>query len=305
MNTFLWLQGGSSQPDRSFDAGIMWRPLLGMWSSFLAQLPYLVIGVLVFGAFLIAASVVRRIIITAGHRTRFPNNLADLLGRLGGALVALLGLFVGAVIVFPAFTPGNLVAGLGIGSVAIGFAFKDIFQNFLAGVLILWRQPFLVGDQIRSGSFEGTVEEINVRSTRLKTYDGERAILPNGDVYTKEILVRSAFDRRRVRFSVGIGYPDSIEQARAVIHETLAKTEGVLHDPGPWVYVEELASSSVNLTVYFWVGSEQANVLRVRDRVATGIKLALDAAGIDMPFPHTVVMLPPPLLLPNQSGSRK
>lgn len=253
-------------------------------------------GLFVFGIFLIAARIVRKIIASAGQRTKVSENLVDLLGRLGSALVTLVGLFVAAVVVFPAFTPGNLVAGLGISSVAIGFAFKDILQNFLAGILLLWRQPFVVGDQIRSGNFEGTVKEINVRSTRLKTYDGERVILPNGDVYTKEILVRSAFDSRRIRFPVGIGYPDSIEQARAVIHDVLRKTEGVLAEPEPWVYVDELAPSSVNLLVYFWAHSEQANVLRVRDRVATGIKLALDAAGIDMPFPHTVVKLPPALL---------
>jgi len=93
-----------------------------------------------------------------------------------------------------------------------------------------------------------------------------------------------------VRFTVGVGYPDSIEEARATIHRVLAETEGVLDDPGPWVYVSELAPSSVNFTVYFWVEAEQANVLAVSDRVATGIKLALDREGIDMPYPHTVVL---------------
>jgi len=134
------------------------------------------------------------------------------------------------------------------------------------------------------------VEEINVRSTRLKTYDGERAVLPNGDVYTRAILVRTAYDRRRVKFVVGIGYPDSIEEARAAIHESLKKTEGVLADPEPWVFVSELAGSSVNFTIYFWVGAPQANLLKVSDRAITGVKLALDTAQIDMPFPHTVVI---------------
>ena len=216
--------------------------------------------------------------------------LADLLGRLASFVVIVLGLFVAAVVIFPAFKPGDLVTGLGITSVAIGFAFKDVLQNFFAGILILWRRPFVVGDQIRTKDYEGTVEEITVRSTRLKTYDGERAVLPNGDVYTNAILVRTAYDKRRIRFTVGIGYPDSIEEARETIKSVLRETEGVLADPGPWVYVTELAPSSVNFSVYFWVQSEQANVLEVSDRVATGIKLALDRAGIDMPFPHTVVL---------------
>jgi small-conductance mechanosensitive channel len=194
-------------------------------------------------------------------------------------------------VIFPSFKPGDIIAGLGITSVAIGFAFKDILQNFFAGLLILWRRPFRVGDQIRVKDFEGTVEDINMRSTRLKTYDGERAILPNGDVYTSSILVRTAYDQRRLKFVVGIGYPDSIEEARQVIHDVLKDTEGVLTDPAPWVYVSELAGSSVNLTVYFWVKSQQANALKVSDKVVTGIKLALDKAEIDMPYPHTVVLL--------------
>lgn len=273
-----------------FDVRVVWRTIRGLGESLLARAPYIVIGMIVFLGFLLLARIVKRAIRTAGERTRLDVNLADLLGRLAMLVISALGIFVAAVVIFPTFKPGDLITGLGITSVAIGFAFKDILQNFFAGILILWRQPFVVGDQIRSGNYEGTVEEINVRSTRLKTYEGERAVLPNGDVYTSAVLVRTAYDKRRVRFSVGVGYPDSLEQARATIHRVLKETDGVLDDPGPWVYVAELAPSSVNFSVYFWAMSQQANVLAVSDRVATGIKLALDDAGIDMPFPHTVVL---------------
>lgn len=280
----------SSAPPGEFDVRVVWRTIRGLGESLLARAPYIVIGMIVFLSFLLLARIVKRAIRTAGERTRLDVNLADLLGRLAMLVISALGIFVAAVVIFPTFKPGDLITGLGITSVAIGFAFKDILQNFFAGILILWRQPFVVGDQIRSGNYEGTVEEINVRSTRLKTYEGERAVLPNGDVYTSAVLVRTAYDKRRVRFTVGVGYPDSLEQARATIHRVLKETDGVLDDPGPWVYVAELAPSSVNFNVYFWVMSQQANVLAVSDRVATGIKLALDDAGIDMPFPHTVVL---------------
>ncbi|HEY7546060.1 MAG TPA: mechanosensitive ion channel family protein, partial [Blastocatellia bacterium] len=239
---------------------------------------------------LIIGRIIKRVLLTLGKRTRLDLTLADLLGRIASGVSAILGVFVAAVIIFPTFRPGDLIAGLGITSVAIGFAFKDILQNFFAGILILWRRPFQTGDQIRTNNYEGTVEEINIRSTRLKTYSGERVVLPNGDVYTSAILVRTAYDRRRVQFTVGVGYLDSIEEARATIHRALSETEGVLDDPGPWVYVAELAPSSVNFNVYFWVESDQANVLAVSDRVATRIKLALDAAGIDIPYPHTVTL---------------
>ena len=278
------------QADDAVDPGVIWNSLSGLLNSFLVRLPYLLIAIVVFAVFLGIGKIISHAVNAAGQRTRLDVTLADLLGRLVSFVVTVLGIFIGAVIIFPTFQPGDLVAGLGITSVAIGFAFKDVLQNFFAGILILWRKPFIIGDQLRFKDFDGTVEEITVRSTRLKTFDGERAVIPNGDIYTNPVLVRTAFDKRRVKFVVGIGYLDDIESGRTTIKRVLDKTEGVLTDPGPWIYVSELAPSSVNFTVYFWVGSQQANVLNVSDKVATGIKYALDNAGIDMPYPHSVVL---------------
>ncbi len=281
------------------DADLVLRTFEGMWRASLSRVPYLTVGLLVMIVFYVLGRIVRRGARAAGARTRLDPLLANLVGRLSVMLLTVLGVFVAAVIVGPTFRPGDLVAGLGISSVAIGFAFKDILQNFFAGILILFRKPFVVGDQIRFKEFEGIVEDINTRSTRLKTYDGERVVIPNGDIYTSSIVVRTAYPTRRVQFTVGIGYPDSIEAARQTILRVVSAAEGVISDPGPWVYVEALAASSVNFTVYFWTDAHQATVLRTRDRVATAIKLALDSAGIDMPFPHTV------LLFHDQTGRRE
>ncbi len=275
----------------SFDAGMVWATLVELGESFLARLPFILIALVVLILFVIAGRIAKYALLAAARRTRLHVTLADLLGRLASAAFIILGFFVSAVVVFPAFKPGDLVAGLGITSIALGFAFKDILQNFLAGVLILWRQPFQVGDQIRTGEYEGTVEEVTTRSTRLRTYDGERVTVPNGDVYTGAVLVRTAYGKRRSRFIVPIGYPDSIEKAREAIHRVLATTDGVLDDPAPWVHVTELGPSSVNLTVYFWTDARQSHVLETRDRVATGIKTALDREHIDIPYPHAVVLL--------------
>jgi small conductance mechanosensitive channel len=283
----------TSTASRTFDPDIVWQVFSQLFARLLAHLPYLILGGLVFVLFLVGARLIKRILIMAGRRTRLDLTLADLLGRLASAFTIILGLFVAAVVIFPTFNPGDLIAGLGITSVAIGFAFKDVLQNFFAGILILWRRPFVAGDEIKVGSYEGTVEEITTRSTRVRTYDGERAVLPNGDVYTNAVLVRTAYNNRRVRLSVGIGYQDSIERARSVIRDVLQKTEGVLHEPAPSVFVAELAPSSVSMNVFFWTTSRQANVLSVSDSAMTGIKLALDEAGIEIPYPHTVVLNQP------------
>ncbi|MBL8216807.1 MAG: mechanosensitive ion channel family protein, partial [Bryobacterales bacterium] len=218
----------------------------------------------------------------SGH-TRLHDNLVTVLGRLTVATSSLIGLAVAAVVVFPTFRPGDLISGLGITSVAIGFAFKDILQNFFAGILILWRQPFRIGDQIRSGEWEGTVEDINTWSTRLLTFDGQRAVLANGEVYTRAILVHTANPSRRIRLNVTLPKPESLEEARRLILDLLSKTEGVHPEPGPWVYIDDLATAPVNLRVYFWTGSKHATALAVTDRVASRIKQALHQAGLLSP----------------------
>ncbi len=273
----------------SFNPEIMWHVFRQLGSSLLARVPYLLFGLIAFIIFLVAARILRTVLVTAGRRTRLDLTLAQLLARIVSAVTIILGLLVAAVIIFPSFHPGELIAGLGITSVAIGFAFKDVLQNFFAGILILWRRPFVIGDEIKVREFEGTVEDITTRSTRVKTYDGERAVLPNGDVYTNAVLVRSAYESRRVRLTVGIGYADSIESARKIIHDVLRKTEGVLTTPEPWVYVSELAPSSVNFSIYFWTAPRQANVLALIDKVTTGIKTGLDQGHIDIPYPQVVV----------------
>ncbi len=285
----FYFQTPSPTASKSFDPNIIWQVFRHLGTSLLARVPYLLFGLLAFIIFLVLARILKAVLVTAGRRTRLDITLAELLARLTSAATIILGLLVAAVIIFPTFRPGDLIAGLGITSVAIGFAFKDVLQNFFAGILILWRRPFVVGDEIKVREFEGTVEDITTRSTRVKTYDGERAVLPNGDVYMNAILVRSAYESRRVRLTVGIGYKDSIESARKTIHDVLRKTDGVLSSPEPWVYVSELAPSSVNFTVYFWTASHQANVLAKIDDVTTGIKNALDHAHIDIPYPQIVI----------------
>ena len=285
ISIFLFQDSGTGEA-----VGIVWQTLHGMYVGLMQRLPFVVIGFFVFFLFWVLGRIFQKIVVTAGERTRLDITLAQLFGRIVSAALSILGLLVAAVVILPSFRPGDLVAGLGITTVAIGFAFKDVLQNFFAGVLLLWRRPFVVGDEIVFENFQGKVEDITVRSTRVRTYDGERAIIPNGVIYTSAVLVRTAYPERRLKAVVGIGYPDDIEKARAAIMKVLNDNKDVIRDPGPWVYVSELAPSSVNFTVYFWVNSEQREALRVGNEIITGIKYALDKAGIDMPYPHSVVL---------------
>ena len=265
--------------------------IVEMVNGFFAQLPIIAVGIVVFLIFLGIASIARKVIRMASTKAHIDTMLSSLLSRIGYFLVVIFGLFVAVVVIFPGVSPGDLFAGLGIGSVALGFAFKDVLQNLFAGFLILLYRPFHLGDQIKINDFEGTVEEINVRATKIKTYDGERVVIPNNDLYMDAVLVRTAFPSRRTKIVVGIGYDDDLEKARRIMMDVLKNTEGVLDDPAPDVNAYELADSSVNLRLLFWTDSVQSSTRKTSDRVISDVKKALDNAGIEIPFPQRVITM--------------
>ncbi len=261
-----------------------------MIAGFWEQMPYIAIGLIVFVLALLTGAIVKRVVKAAVIKAGLDIMIASLIARMSFIAIIVFGFFVAAVIVFPGLSPGDLLAGLGIGSVALGFAFKDVLQNLFAGFLILLYRPFQIGDQIKIDDFEGAVEEISIRATKIKTYDGERVVIPNSQLYMNSVLVRTAYDSRRTSLVVGIGYDDDIEEARSLIMNLVKEHENVLSDPAPSVDVVELADSAVNLKIQFWTHSVQSSVRKVRDDLTTAIKYALDKEGIDMPFPHLVVL---------------
>jgi small conductance mechanosensitive channel len=272
------------------DPGLVLDKIQTWTESFQRALPNLVVASMIFLAFVGLGWGVQRSLVRWGKR-RDRANLGEVLGSFLKWVVILAGALVALVVIIPTFNPGDLVAGLGITSVAIGFAFKDILQNWLAGLLLLIRRPFLVGDEIVVNDFEGKVEWIETRATMIRTYDGRRVIIPNADVFTNAVTVNTAFPVRRSEYVVGIGYGDRIEEARTAVLAALADLEVVEHDPAPEVLVWELAGSSVNLKVRWWSESRRTNVVHVQATVVEAIKKALDRAGIDMPYPTQVVLL--------------
>ena len=293
LQTFLPLQADPVvTPPFTLSDGVtlFWRTIRYFARYSFQRLPYLLVGSLVFVLFWLLAKLVRNLVVKlATQSDKVDYMLADLVGRLAATGIQIFGFLAACVVVFPSFKPGDIIAGLGITTVAVGFAFKDILQNFFAGILILWRRPFRLGDQLKVKDFEGSVEAINMRSTRLKTYTGERIIIPNGEMYTSTVLVRTAFPSRRVQFDVGIGYENSIEEAVAAIRQALNGLEGINDTPAPDVLVTELGDSAVNLRVMFWTPSQQAQVNQALTRAVTATKKALDAAAIEIPFPQTVI----------------
>lgn len=253
-------------------------------------LPNLGIALIVLVLFLAVASGARRAVLRVFKQRSRPDLATMLAGAARWGVIGL-GLLIVATIIFPSISPADLLSTLGIGSIAIGFAFKDILQNWLAGLLILLRQPFRQGDQIIVGKHEGTVEHIEARATLIKTYDGRRVIIPNSAVYTDAVTVNTAFPLRRSQYDVGIGYSDDIDLACEIIVQAVLDVEGVADDPSPEAFAWELAGSTVNIRVRWWTHSKRSEVVHVQGRVIRAVKKALSEAGIDLPFPTSIVLL--------------
>jgi small conductance mechanosensitive channel len=273
------------------DISAVWDKIQGMINGFIILLPNIVLALIVFAIFFFIARSIKKVVKRLTHNHRQARSLGMVLGRLAQGTTILIGLFVALSIVIPTFKANDLIQLLGISGVAIGFAFRDILQNFLAGILILLTEPFQINDQIVFKNFEGTVENIQTRATTIKTYDGRRIVIPNSELFTNSVTVNTAFDNRRLQYDIGIGYGDDIDIAKELILEAIDSVKEVLKDPTPDVLVMDLAESSVNIRARWWINPpRRMDDLISRDRVLSAIKKKLTENGIDLPYPTRQIL---------------
>ncbi len=259
-------------------------------TNVLDQLPNFALGLVLFLIFYYLAKWLRGLVRSTVERAGASEAAGMAIGRLAQWTTVLGGLLLALSIAFESFNVGELVQLLGISSVAIGFAFRDILQNFLAGFLILLTEPFTIGDQIIVNEYEGTVEKIDTRATKIRTYDGRQVVIPNSDMFTESVTVNTAFEVRRSDYDIGIGYGDDIEVAEKLIQEAMEGVPEVLETPAPDVRVWDLADSTVNIRARWWTNSQRSDVTRVKSAVLKAITQSLAEHGVDMPFPTQVVL---------------
>lgn len=265
--------------------------LQALLQSFLAVIPNIIIGIIVFVIFMLIARLIRNAVSAVLTRAGQPRGVVIVLGRVASWVVLTLGFLIAATIIFPTLNAASLFGALGVSSVAIGFAFKDIFQNLLAGILILLTRPFHIGDQIVSGQHEGTVEDIQVRATLLRTYDNRVVVIPNSELYTNRIVVNTAYDMRRISVAVGVGYDDNLEEVKRLIIHELDRIPIVRKDPAPEVLVRSLSDYTVDLIVRYWIDPPvRSEVLNAEDAVLSVLKEAIPAAGFHLPSPPNLVL---------------
>jgi small conductance mechanosensitive channel len=182
----------------------------------------------------------------------------------------------------------SFAAVLGGASVAIGLAFQGSLSNLAAGAMLLIFRPFKVGDVVEVGGETGKVTELSLFFTNMDTPDNRRIIIPNGQIFGKTIENKTFHETRRCDVSIGVGYGDDLDKAREVLLEAAKSVEGVMEDPEPQIYMTELGGSSVNFSVRVWCST--ADYWDIKEEVMQTAKEACDEHGLDIPYPHTVVI---------------
>jgi small conductance mechanosensitive channel len=265
----------------SFDKLIDW---------FTVFLPKLFLAIVVFALAVYAAKLTARLVKRALELRKTDPELVLLLSRVSQWMIIIFGLIVALQQVD--FNVSSFVAGLGIVGFTLGFAFQDIAKNFMSGVMLLIQQPFDIGDAIEVNGFGGSVTQIEIRSTTLLTWDGKHVVIPNIEVYTSSITNYSRSPKRRLKLELGVAYDSVLEQVTTVIKEAFKRIEGVVQDdPAPEVVFESFGESSIKLTVYYWVDTTKNGYWEVQDRSLKMTKVALEKAGIRIPFPTRTVLM--------------
>ena len=188
---------------------------------------------------------------------------------------------------------GPLVGALGIGGIALAFAAQDMLANLISGVMISIRRPIKHGEQIATGEYEGTVEDVNLRTVEIRTYDGNTVLVPNKDLLQNPIVNYTRTPYRRTELVIGVAYDTDLERARQVLLDACGTVGEIREQPPPEAWVFEFGDSSINIALRYWHPADIASVWRMRSAVAIAAKRALDEAGMTIPFPQRTLWFGP------------
>jgi small conductance mechanosensitive channel len=272
--------------------------LEGYAAGFWALLPQLVLAIIFLVFIWAIIKILKWILPKSLKRARMRRALVNVIMMLITVGLWLFGVLIAVTIAFPTITPGKALTALGVGGVAIGFAFKDVFENFLAGILLLLREPFSIGDYIDCEDIDGQVEEITIRDTHVRQTDGQLVVAPNAMFFKNPVTIRTARDVRRTTIICGVAYGEDVDAAREVIANAVRSVDAVRDDVRDVeIFAQEFADSSINFEVTWWTGSRPIDIRSSRDKVVSAVKRALDEAGIEIPFPYRTLTFKEPLPL--------
>lgn len=261
-------------------ANLLLDALHNLWNSFVTRLPSIITGLLVVLVFYLVGRGVRFLMNRSIHRVRPSGHAAQVISRLGFVAILILGILVGLGVM--GINAAALVASLGLVSVGVGFALKDAIENFIAGIILIIQRPFVVGDVVQIGDVEGSVEDVRVRDTVIRMFDGRQVFVPNAGIFTKAVINNNRNRRRRLDFDLNISYSEDAGKAMREGSHALSGVAGILGSPPPLVVVAKLGEGSVCLKVYFWCDPVETNLLQLKSDAIETVRRKLTQAGIAM-----------------------
>ena len=264
----------------------------GFWASvneLLLKIPEIIGFVLAIIAAWVLGRLLARTIFRRLDRRGRPD-LGRLLGAVATGTTMLAVGLLALVLLFPGINPTSILSLLGFGSIALGFAFRDILQNLVAGIILLIREPYRTGDEIivGDGEYEGVVEEVEMRATHIRTIDRRLVVIPNTMIFTNAITVNTDCDYRTANYTLSIAYGGDPRRAMEIVREAIKTAEGVADKPEPAVVIQSLNDYSIDLFMVFGAGPTVLEQIKAKGAVLLAIHDACRANGIELPFPTQV-----------------
>ena len=273
------------------------KQLEAMGKAFVQALPTLAIALVIILMTFVVARFAVKIADKISGRSAIRPDLKQLLDTLVRLAIWTIGLLIALTVAVPSFTPAGAFASLGVGALAIGFAFQDIFENFLAGVLIMLRDKMNISDVIECEGIIGRVEKITLRETHIRQLSNELTVVPNSMLFKNPVKILTDATIRRNEIVVGVSYDTDLEQAEKVILGAVEALEHINKDKPILVVAQEFNASSVDFLVQWWADSAPHDLRITKSDVVKAVKRALDDAGIEIPFPYVTNTFKEPLPL--------
>lgn len=260
--------------------------LEGWVEALVLMLPNLAIAIVVVLAFWGLSKLVSSVSENLIKRISDNRTINRLVSNIASFTILAVGLFIGLSVLNLDKAVTSLLAGAGVIGLALGFAFQDISANFVSGILVGLRKPYKYGDHVASNGYEGIVERITLRNTVIKTFQGQEVLIPNKEMYQEPLTNFTTRRERRVDLAVGVAYNDNLDEVEKITKDAISSIEGVDNSREVGVFFTEFGSSSINLTVNFWLNvCDQPGFLGTRSNAIKALKKAYDKANISIPFP--------------------
>lgn len=262
------------------------KNLITYYDSFVAISPKLILAFLVFSVLLFLANRTRSVVNTRLSKRMDDPLLARFLGTVAKTVIVIVALFLALQIIGLGGLATGLLSGAGVGAFVIGFAFKDIGENFLAGILMAFDRPFNVGDTVELGGQKGIVLALNLRNTQIKSFDGKDIFIPNANIVKSPVTNYTIDGFLRYDFNIGLDYGSDVSEASKIILETLKEIPGILQDvKKPSVSLGSLDSSTFTLTAYYWLDTydDEISSGAVKTKAVDKVLTNLEKAGFYMP----------------------